>query len=122
MCYIHHRAFGTIWCEVMLLWSPGLGVASFLGRPHPPASREPLAPPLRPEAPWAPRQPPWRSPRLPGCSRWLPRWPGQAIKAAKMAQLASKTAPESTKMLQDCFETAHEAAKTAQAPAMLRLS
>ena len=31
-----------------------------------------------------------------------------------MAQLASKTAPESTKMPQDCLETAHEAAKTAQ--------
>ena len=45
--------------------------------------------------------------------RWLPRRPRQAIKAAKMAQLASKTAPESTKMPQDCLETAHEAAKTA---------
>ena len=32
-----------------------------------------------------------------------------------MAQLASKTAPASTKMPQDCLETAHEAAKTAQA-------
>ena len=31
-----------------------------------------------------------------------------------MAQLASKTAPASTKMPQDCLETAHEAAKTAQ--------
>ena len=31
-----------------------------------------------------------------------------------MAQLASKTAPESTNMPQDCLETAHEAAKTAQ--------
>ena len=32
-----------------------------------------------------------------------------------MADLASKTATESTKMPQDCVETAHEAAKTAEA-------
>ena len=112
--YIRHRAFGTMWCEVMLLWSCGLGVASLLGRPHPPGRRVLLASPLSPEALWAPRQPPWRSPRPPGCSRWFPRRPRQAIKAAKMADLASKTATESTKMPQDCFETAHEAAKTAQ--------
>ena len=31
-----------------------------------------------------------------------------------MAQLASKTAPESTKMPHDCLEAAHEAAKMAQ--------
>ena len=32
-----------------------------------------------------------------------------------MAQHASKTATESTKMPQDCLEAAHEAAKSAQA-------
>ena len=112
--YIRHRAFGTMWCEVMLLWSCGLGVASFVGHPHPPGRESLRASPLPPEALWAPRQPPWRSPRPPGCSRWLPRRPRQAIKAAQMAQHASKTATESTKMPQDCVETAHEAAKTAQ--------